>query len=337
MEFPNRTDTHTVESKSLKILSSILPQEWIIREITERDYGIDLYIEIVGKDRKVTGKMVALQMKGTRSLKFNNEGLYTYSGIKKSTINYWLGLPAPVFFIVVDLIKNEAYWASVGENQRKGKFLNSGQTASINLFRSANFSKTGLLAFQLVYLRERNWVNVETAIEKSLMAYNTLGPLVLMCRREKDNDFCSSTIQYMLIQHYEYFTILARYLLSKNPKPLPEWYEKHIEYFKKEDAEGSFTFAFKIIKEMIDYFIFDYRECINTCYELVMESQKKYFKNRFPYLSMHLSDRPHIFITADWAPRYYFDEYENETRYPEKLFFQDFDELDPPSKNWRSS
>ncbi|MCX0450304.1 hypothetical protein, partial [Aeromonas veronii] len=49
---------------------------------------------------------------------------------------------------------------------------------------------------------------------------------------------------------------------------------------------------------------------------------------KLPYLYMHLQQRPHAFVMDDWAARYYFDEYENETTNPEELFFQDFEEFD---------
>ena len=133
MEYPKRIDTHISESISFDALSSVLPDEWIIRELTERDYGVDLYIELVGKDGKVTGDLVALQVKSTKSIQFNNKGLFTYGGIKKSTINYWLGLPVPVFLIVVNLNNKHVYWSSVEINQREGRFNKNKNTASLIL------------------------------------------------------------------------------------------------------------------------------------------------------------------------------------------------------------
>lgn len=83
MEYPSRINTHISESKSFKILSQVLPEQWIIRELTERDYGVDLYVEIVREDGKVTGDLVALQVKSTDSIEFNDRGIFTYGGVKK--------------------------------------------------------------------------------------------------------------------------------------------------------------------------------------------------------------------------------------------------------------
>lgn len=328
MEYPKRVEQHISESISFKVLSSVLPDEWIVRELTERDYGVDLYIEIVGKDKKVTGNLVALQVKSSKSIKFNKKGKCAFGAIKKTTINYWLGLPVPVFLIVVSLDDRQVYWSSVENNNREGRFNNDSKTASLLLDIDHKFSNDALTLFMLTYLREKRWNEIENAIEKSIMAYNTLGPLVLICKREDDNKYCSSTIQYMLIQHYEYFTVLYRYLLHEKPEYLPYWYNKHIEYLKGDGSPKSLTFSFKLIKEIINYFIWKYHDCIIAGYQLVTDLQKDYFSRRFPYLYAHLSVRPLAFIMDDWSARYFFDEYENETQRPEKLFFQDFTEFD---------
>lgn len=328
MEFPKRISAHISESASFKALSSALPDAWIIREVTERDYGVDLYVELVRENNAVTGDMVALQVKSTSSLSFNSSGGYSFSGIKKSTINYWRGLPVPVFVVLVNLENGSAYWSSMEMNDREGRLSKPGSTASIKFEQEFNFSDSGLLAFWSVYLREKRWPDIERAIENSLMAYNTLGPLVLMCKRMKDEDFCTSTVQFMLNQHYENFCLLFRYLMQSSPKHLPHWYARHVEYLKDKKLPASPTFSFGVAKEMIDYFVWDYRDCIIAAYELVTKQQKSYFEKKLPYLSMHLSFRPHAFVADDWSARYYFDEYESETQHPEKLFFEDFVEFD---------
>ena len=71
MDFPKRNITHIIERQAIDILTQKLPKEWIVREMTERDYGIDLYIEIVKKDQKVTGDLVAIQVKGKQKIEFD--------------------------------------------------------------------------------------------------------------------------------------------------------------------------------------------------------------------------------------------------------------------------
>jgi hypothetical protein len=64
MEYPKRVNKHITESSSFKIFSRNIPDSWIVREVTERDYGIDLYIELATKDNRVTGELISIQLKG---------------------------------------------------------------------------------------------------------------------------------------------------------------------------------------------------------------------------------------------------------------------------------
>jgi hypothetical protein len=173
MKYPTRDNKHIIESESFAALSSILPKQWIIRELTERDYGVDLYIEIVGKDGKITGDLAALQIKGTKNVNFKENGTYTFSGIKRTTLNYWLGLPVPVFLLVFCQETRKIYWTSVEYNHRegrfKGKFKGKSKTVSLKFLIEADFSKKGLAMFMSTYIREKRWAEIENTIEKVLI------------------------------------------------------------------------------------------------------------------------------------------------------------------------
>lgn len=59
LKFPKRSKTHLTETESWRVLDSVAPKDWIVREVTERDYGIDAYIELVGKNDEVTGQLMS--------------------------------------------------------------------------------------------------------------------------------------------------------------------------------------------------------------------------------------------------------------------------------------
>jgi hypothetical protein len=44
---------------SWRLLQAIAPKECIVGEISERDYGIDAYIELASKDGHITGRFKA--------------------------------------------------------------------------------------------------------------------------------------------------------------------------------------------------------------------------------------------------------------------------------------
>jgi Domain of unknown function (DUF4365) len=64
MKLPKRPDTHVTEAESWRLFQAIAPNEWIVREVSERDYGIDAYIELASKDGLVTGDLLSVQLKG---------------------------------------------------------------------------------------------------------------------------------------------------------------------------------------------------------------------------------------------------------------------------------
>ncbi|NWA32017.1 DUF4365 domain-containing protein [Pseudomonas sp. C6002] len=327
MDLPKRVEQHVSEKRSLTIIKDTLPESWVVREISERDYGVDLYVEIVEDDGLLRGDMIAIQLKSTKELKFK-DGRIVLRGVKRSTLNYWLSLPVPVFVIMVCLKTRYSFWANIDSLNRQGAFAGKTKTVIVNIRRYDGCSIRGTQRFVYEYQKEKNWTIIENAIEKSLMLYNTLGPLVLMCRRKHDSERSSTTIQYLVNQHYEYFRILAKYLLGKDTEPIDIWYKKNHEHCKETKIESSPTLYMKIMKNMLSYMLRNYRDCIIVAYELVTQDQAHYFSERFPNLCTHLKYRPHTFLAEDWYARFHFDEYESETQFPELLYFKDFDELD---------
>ena len=114
MKLPKRPETHVTEAESWRLLQSTAPKEWIVREVTERDYGIDAYIELASKDGHITGQLMSVQLKGVKGLGWkDSKGIRSARSpqIKTTTANYWLLLPVPVFLFVADLEKGDVYYA----------------------------------------------------------------------------------------------------------------------------------------------------------------------------------------------------------------------------------
>ena len=159
---PKRIDQHVKESDSWKILHNHIPPEWIIREVTERDYGVDCYIELVNTDKEITGDLLSGQLKGTERIDWhvNDHGTKeaTFSGIKTETIHYWMNLPVPVFLFVADLTERTLYFAPVKQQVRRQytNYLNQ-KSISFSLSHDCNFTPdTGLLRFVVAYFLEKS-------------------------------------------------------------------------------------------------------------------------------------------------------------------------------------
>lgn len=138
MKLPSRPATHLTEAASWRLLQSLAPETWIVREVTERDYGIDAYIEITSAAGEITGDLISVQLKGTETLDWKApkktkgaaktkaaKGLGDRAhtarspSIATSTANYWERLPVPVFLFVADITAQDIYVVSVEQTIRR--------------------------------------------------------------------------------------------------------------------------------------------------------------------------------------------------------------------------
>lgn len=93
-----RTYQHVIDSKAIKKTLQAIPDYWVVRELSERDYGIDLMIEIfseAGTDQnghdvyETTGHVCYLQLKGTNSeLTINQDDSTVSFSIEKKALLY---------------------------------------------------------------------------------------------------------------------------------------------------------------------------------------------------------------------------------------------------------
>lgn len=113
-DFPIRADSHIKETESYKVFNSKIPSEWVIRDVTERDYGIDCYIELVDDEKRLTGEIAFVQLKSTQVIEWKNN-CYKFYNVTKSTTNYLNGFKIPTFIFLVDLLKKEMFFLSVKE------------------------------------------------------------------------------------------------------------------------------------------------------------------------------------------------------------------------------
>lgn len=113
MQFPQRPRTHVIENSSMKIFNNVIPDEWIVRDFTEQDYGIDLQVEIF-ENNQATGKILQIQLKGSDCPSYDKTAPFiTYYGVKSSTVNYWNNLPIPVIFVYIDTKSRDCFYCNI--------------------------------------------------------------------------------------------------------------------------------------------------------------------------------------------------------------------------------
>jgi hypothetical protein len=164
MKYPQRPSTHIKETDSWKILQNSVPSEWLLREVTERDYGVDCYLEMVGRDGSVRGDLISIQLKGTESLDWKqndkqNRQEAKFSGVKIETINYWMNLAVPVFLCVAETATKKLYFTPI-KNQVRNQYKKYKSQQSLSFLLSTKHmldNDQGLLNFIICYIQEKNF------------------------------------------------------------------------------------------------------------------------------------------------------------------------------------
>ena len=164
MKYPQRPSTHIKETDSWKILQNSVPSEWLLRGVTERDYGVDCYLEMVGRDGSVRGDLISIQLKGTESLDWKenekqNGQEAKFSGVKIETINYWMNLAVPVFLCVAETSTKKLYFAPI-KNQVRNQYKKYKLQQSLSFTLSTKHmldDDQGLSNFIICYIQEKNF------------------------------------------------------------------------------------------------------------------------------------------------------------------------------------
>ena len=172
VELPTRDAKHVTETSSYKIFSRNIPDHWIIREVSERDYGIDCYIELVNNQNQVTGELISVQLKGKQKIKWTKDDYFTFSGINISTTNYWMKFPTPVFICLVDLETEEVFYSPVKESVRKNFYSYIKQdTFSYKIYKKDKLEVSTLENFIFSYFSDKHWKNLDININTFLSNY----------------------------------------------------------------------------------------------------------------------------------------------------------------------
>ncbi|GGL51532.1 DUF4365 domain-containing protein [Planomonospora parontospora] len=117
---PRRDSKHKTGKRGVVAVHHAVLNElnWVFREQSDEDYGIDAHIEIVAQGDQhelVTGQLIGAQIKGGPTqirAATDREGWYFYS-TKLRQLNYWLGHSLPIIVIVYDQDTAACYWQAV--------------------------------------------------------------------------------------------------------------------------------------------------------------------------------------------------------------------------------
>lgn len=113
-----RTHTHITDTKAIKKLLRTFPDHWVVRELSERDYGTDLMIEIFFESRvdnhghkiyESSGWVCNIQVKGTnKPLEICEEDSSVHYQFSKKALLYVERFATPFLLVRVDVSTDDA-------------------------------------------------------------------------------------------------------------------------------------------------------------------------------------------------------------------------------------
>lgn len=133
-----RVEAHVIGEKAVSILEEIVPDNWVIREYNNPDYGIDLSVELFDENHITKGEHILFQVKGTKRLDIITRKVFSRKNVEKSyeknneeyieteVIRYVIdvdllatvermGGAVPVLLSVVDINEKEAYFICLND------------------------------------------------------------------------------------------------------------------------------------------------------------------------------------------------------------------------------
>ncbi|HEY0091682.1 MAG TPA: DUF4365 domain-containing protein [Flavobacterium sp.] len=186
--FPIRAIQHQSETSSGKIFSNTIPNNWVIRGVSERDYGVDYYIEIVDSTDRLTGRLTLIQVKARSGISWTQKNTYAVSDVSLSTSNYLANFAVPTFIFLVDTITEETFFINVKDYIRKNYIDYSKQKSfTYHADKTSLLSPTNRLElFTHAYERE----TIRSEFESNMLTFlNSLKPNCGFIRDHSNRDF----------------------------------------------------------------------------------------------------------------------------------------------------
>lgn len=239
MKMPKRPLQHVSETASFKIFSNQIPNHWIIREVTERDYGIDCYVEIVDKDNNLTGHLILFQLKSTASISWSEKKANTYNfpAIDIGVVNYWFQFRVPVFICLVDLAEEKIFFLPVKTFVRCNFDKYAVQDSlSFRFSRQLELgSKEGIPALLYCYFRDLRLIEFEHSAITFITHFKQYKEFVVM-NIGLDCFLGVETDRILYLNHmYNTLTFLSNYLnIAWGVPPVADYEKKSQEIFGKD-------------------------------------------------------------------------------------------------------
>ena len=285
MKLPNRPAGHITEAQSWRLLQSLAPTNWIVREVSERDYGIDAYIEFVSTNGDVTGELFFAQLKAVQQLTWRQsetDALASSSpSVKTSAAAYWNQLPTPVFLFVADLAEENIYFLLVQDYIRRNfdSLDNQGTiTFPLSSLRDLK-SRTGLVRLRELHNRERKHEQFVFHISNLINQLEAFGNFIRM-NQNRDVFLEVEAERHLQFRTLHEACLMAAQFLDQEwtMESLSELYERDYKEWNDDFTplhEKTLDFALQKIKKI-------FPQMVRRAIELITHTEASYWEDRDP-------------------------------------------------------
>lgn len=287
-ELPKRPKQHISETASFKIFNNSIPDNWIVRELTEKDYGIDCYVEIVNDNNQVTGEMISIQLKSMlNGIPWTQKDYYTYSSVKVSTSNYWNNFLTPVFICLIDVKYKEVFFCGVKSFIRNNyeKFAKK-EKLSYVIEKKNQLTIRNIKAFTKEYLIEKSINEFDRNLTFIVSNYDYL---IQFIEENFGRDMHLGVDDYRILpleNYYRCLKFLSDYFSIKwNLSPLIYYYKKG-----QEINQGDYDLYEFQISEIVDEFEKVLKIIIEQAKEKITDLESDYWQRHNVHLYNFLTN-----------------------------------------------
>jgi Domain of unknown function (DUF4365) len=125
-----------INRESSRIFEGLLLPNWALRsQEDQEDYGVDGEIELTTSEDKATGFIFKVQLKGTESATYDDEGQLVFRHASVERFAYYISqLRIPLIFVVCDVAAKNCYWIRVQGNRQLEASLGAAKASQQQTF-----------------------------------------------------------------------------------------------------------------------------------------------------------------------------------------------------------
>jgi Domain of unknown function (DUF4365) len=304
---PKRIDQHIIEDQSFAQLLGCC-RNMLFREISRRDYGIDLLAELMEEDGRLAGRLLTIQLKGTR--KGNR------FKIEESTLNYLVDnkLPAIGVFInvdqksirVFDIKKIYRIFYPKNHIDIKAEFISQEEFSTEEIIKD-------------IYFAQENWYDAIESTYRLFANFYVYSRAVLQVRKN---------IMYSINEQYgiTLISVVGTYL--KDALMCAKVFN-HRYVGELVKINSNFNWNIQDSIDAIEAFS-SACEFVVSLKSTLIQNFENYIKDCYPELWRLISGDNFDLIQEDWYARYYFAEFVEEIGYYALIDPSYTHQIDPP-------